>query len=101
MNELYQTVAAGDLKSHTAAVFDMAEKGPVVVMSRSTPKAVMVAANEWNATARLIKDLQEQLKRERRLRVADQRYIERLADPSRGISQDVFDQMLADMGLEE
>ena len=101
MHELYQTVAAGDLKAHTAAVFDMAEKGPVVVMSRATPKAVMVAASEWNATARLIQDLREQLAREKRLRIANERYLKMMADPSRIVSQDELDQMLVDAGLPE
>lgn len=101
MHELYQTIAAGDLKAHTAAVFKMAESGPVVIMSRATPKAVMVAPNEWNSTARLIQDLREQLGRERRLRIANQRYAARLADPSRGVSQEEFEKMLADMGLPE
>jgi len=101
MKELYQTVAAGDLKSRTATVFEMAENGPVVVMSRATPKAVMVTPDEWNATARLIQDLQGQLDRERRLRVANQRYAEQTIDASRGVSQDEFDEMLANMGLSE
>lgn len=101
MYELYQTIPAGDLKAHAATVFEMAEKGPVVIMSRATPKAVMVTPNEWNATARLIQDLQGQLDRERRLRIANQRYLERMDDPSRGVSQEEFDKILADMGLSE
>lgn len=101
MHELYQTIAAGDLKAHTAAAFEMAEKGPVVIMSRATPKAVMVTPDEWDSTARLIQDLRDQLNRERRLRISNQRYAARLADPSRGVSQDEFDSMLNELGLAE
>ena len=101
MHELYQTIPAGDLKAHTAAAFEMMENGPVVVMSRATPKAVMVAPNEWDATARLIKDLREQLGRERRLRISNQRYAGMLADPSFVVSQEEFDKTLADMELSE
>ncbi|MEM7129353.1 MAG: hypothetical protein AAF702_23680 [Chloroflexota bacterium] len=101
MHELYQTLATGDLKSNPAAAFAKTMDGPVVVMSRSTPKVVMVAPNEWNSTARLIHELREQLNRERRLRIANQRYAARLADPSRGVSQEDLDAMVAEMGLPE
>ena len=51
MQELFQTVAVGEMKSHPNATFRMAEKGPVVVMSRSVPKAVVVNPDEWNRIA--------------------------------------------------
>ena len=31
MHELYQTIAAGDLKANTNEAFAMAEKGPVII----------------------------------------------------------------------
>lgn len=55
MHELYQTIAAGDLKSNTNGAFEMAEKGPVVVLSKATPKAVLVAPAEWNRIAKRLK----------------------------------------------
>lgn len=69
MHELYQTIAAGDLKAHSAAAFEMTKNGPVVVMSRATPKAVMVSPEEWNRIA-------EELRRYRLLAEA-RRIIER------------------------
>lgn len=58
MNELYQTIAAGDLKANTNEAFAMAAKGPVVVLSRATPKAVLVAPDEWNRIAKRLKMLE-------------------------------------------
>ena len=58
MNELYQTIAAGDLKANTNEAFAMAEKGPVVVLSRATPKAVLVSPDEWNRIAKRLKMLE-------------------------------------------
>lgn len=62
MHELYQTIAAGELKSNTNAAFEMAEKGPVIILSKATPKAVLVAPDEWNRIAkrlRILEALQE------------------------------------------
>ena len=36
----------------------MAEKGPVIVLSRATPKAVLVAPDEWNRIAARLKMLE-------------------------------------------
>ena len=51
MNQLYQTIGAGDLRTNVNDAFKMAEKGPVVVLSRTQPKAVMVNPDHWNAAA--------------------------------------------------
>jgi len=58
MHELYQTMAAGELKANTNAAFTMAEKGPVIILSRATPKAVLVAPDEWNRIAERLKTLE-------------------------------------------
>lgn len=55
MHELYQTIAAGELKSNTNGAFEMAEKGPVIVLSRATPKAVLISPGEWNRIARRLR----------------------------------------------
>lgn len=65
MHELYQTIAAGDLKANTNEAFAMAENGPVVVLSRATPKAVLVAPDEWNRIARRLKMLEVLLEAQR------------------------------------
>jgi prevent-host-death family protein len=58
MHELYQTISAGDLKSNTNEAFELVEKGPVIVLSRATPKAVLVSPDEWNRIARRLKMLE-------------------------------------------
>jgi prevent-host-death family protein len=58
MNELYRTIAAGDLKANTNEAFAMLEGGPVVVLSKATPKAVLVSVNEWNRIARRLRLLE-------------------------------------------
>ena len=65
MHELYQTIAAGDLKANTNNAFAMAERGPVVVLSRATPKAVLVAPDEWNRIAERLKILEALLEAQR------------------------------------
>ena len=62
MHELYQTIAAGELKANTNEAFAMAEKGPVIILSRATPRAVLVSPDEWNRIAkrlRMLESLQE------------------------------------------
>lgn len=58
MHKLYQTIAAGDLKANTNQAFAMAENGPVVILSRATPKAVLVSPDEWNKIAQRLKILE-------------------------------------------
>ena len=57
MHELYQTFGSGDLKANANIAFEMAEKGPVMILSRTQPKAVMVNPTQWNATARELSKL--------------------------------------------
>lgn len=100
MHQLYQTVPTGAFKQNPAKTFKIAESGPVVVMSRSKPVAVMISPEEWDKTAKQITELQEQLERERRLRLSNQRYATYLADSSHGVDQEQYEQGLANMGLE-
>ena len=58
MHEIYQTYGAGDLKTHTAKAFEMAKKGPVVILSRTQPKGVLVHPDQWNAMAARLKMLE-------------------------------------------
>lgn len=58
MHELYQTYGAGDLKTHTAKAFKLAEKGPVLILSRQQPKGVLVNPDQWNAMAARLKMLE-------------------------------------------
>ena len=61
MHELHQTIAAGELKSNTNEAFEMVKKGPVVILSKATPKAVLVAPDEWNRIAKRLQLLEAQL----------------------------------------
>ena len=66
MNKLYQTIGSGDLKTNVNNAFKLAEQGPVVVLSRTQPKAVMVSPHEWNRIAERL-ELLEQLQEARRI----------------------------------
>lgn len=58
MHELYQTIAAGDLKANTNQAFALAENGPVIVLSKATPKAVLISPDEWNRIAKRLRMLE-------------------------------------------
>lgn len=51
MHKLYETMPASEIKQNTNAAFEKAVNGPVVVLSRTQPKAVIVSPEMWNATA--------------------------------------------------
>lgn len=57
MHELYQNIASGELKDNPAKAYEMAQAAPVVVLSRTQPRAVIVSPEMWNATAREINRL--------------------------------------------
>ena len=59
MYQLYQTISSGDIKTHPNAAFEMAKDEPVVVISKSTPKAVIVSPEQWNKMAAELKRLQQ------------------------------------------
>ena len=58
MHKLYQTVATGEVKDNPAAAFELTANGPVIVMSRATPKVVMVAPEQWNQIAAKLRRLE-------------------------------------------
>lgn len=94
------TRAITDLNREPTAVLNLLNTQPVVLLQRSQPAAVMVLPAEWNATAKLIDDLRAELARERRLRLANQRYAALLKDPSLGVDQADYERGLASAGLE-
>ncbi|HHY55363.1 MAG TPA: type II toxin-antitoxin system Phd/YefM family antitoxin [Chloroflexi bacterium] len=65
MHELHQTIAANELKNNARRAFALAEKGPVVIISRAKPKAVLVAPDEWNRIARRLEILESLLEAQR------------------------------------
>ena len=61
MHEIYQTYPSGDLRTNPSAAFALADKAPLVIMSRATPRAVMVSPELWNATAKRLAYLESLL----------------------------------------
>ncbi|MEM7536702.1 MAG: type II toxin-antitoxin system Phd/YefM family antitoxin [Chloroflexota bacterium] len=59
MYQLYQTISSGDIKTHPNAAFEMAKDDPVVVISKSTPKAVIVSPEYWNKIAAELERLRQ------------------------------------------
>ena len=100
MDQVMRTAPVSDVYKDQAGILSMIESGPIVLMQRSQPAGVFVHTDEWNATARLIDDLREQLDRERRLRLSNQRYAAFLVDPTRGVEQAEYEEGLAAAGLD-
>lgn len=51
MQRLPQTKPFTHLRQHQDEILSMMDKAPVVLMNRSTPRAVLVNPEMWNATA--------------------------------------------------
>jgi PHD/YefM family antitoxin component YafN of YafNO toxin-antitoxin module len=100
MNTLPQIAPMSDIRLHQGETLEKIKNGPLLLVERGVkPAAVLVSPEQWDATDRLIIDLQEQLKRERRLRLSNQRYAARIADPTRGVTQQEFDKHFTEAGL--
>jgi PHD/YefM family antitoxin component YafN of YafNO toxin-antitoxin module len=54
-----QTVSMNDIKNHTAAVTKKFTAGPVVLMNRATPQAVLVSPQQWNALLDSLEEMQD------------------------------------------
>jgi len=51
MQKQYETISSRELRSNPASAMQKAEVEPVVILSGSTPRAVMVSFEQWNTTA--------------------------------------------------
>ena len=58
MQTVHQTIADGDLRAKPAEAFAMLAEGPVVVLGKAEPKAVLVSVDEWNRIARRLRMLE-------------------------------------------
>jgi prevent-host-death family protein len=58
MQTVHQTIAADDLRAKPTEAFAMLAEGPVVVLGRAEPKAVLVSVDEWNRIAKRLKMLE-------------------------------------------
>jgi len=61
MQLIPQTASMYELKNHTRDVVAKFKAGPVLLMNRSTPQAVLVSPEEWNRTAKRLTDLEFEL----------------------------------------
>lgn len=89
MNAIPQMMATGDLKHSPAAAFELAKAGPVVVMNRTTPAAVIVNPEQWNAIAQRLAFFE-------RSALADERAAS--TDPNDYVTGEELDRMFAKMG---
>ena len=69
MQTLQQTAPISDMRKDQESVLSMMENGPVLLMARSRPKAVIVDPGEWNRIAQRLQFLEQ----ERRSRIAAQK----------------------------
>ncbi len=58
MNQLYPTFPSGELRSSAHRAFEMSDNGPVVIMNRATPRAIMISPEMWNQTAARLSELE-------------------------------------------
>ena len=66
MHTLYQTRSVADLKANANTILKQSQSGPVVILSRATPKAVLVSPDLWNETTGRLTDLERILDSARR-----------------------------------
>jgi PHD/YefM family antitoxin component YafN of YafNO toxin-antitoxin module len=99
MQRVPQVKPISNMARDHKTLLQLISKGPVYLTQRSQPVAVMVSANQWDETAKLIEDLQAQLGIERRLRISNQRFAEAQADSSLWVSPEEYEQGLQKAGL--
>jgi len=95
-----QVEPISNLRREHNAVLSKLEKGPVFLSQHGALTAALVSIELWNETAQTIQDLKAQLAAERRLRITNQIYAGIQADPSKLISQEEYERMLAEAGLD-
>lgn len=59
LNRIPQTASMQDIKNRTAAVTKKFIDGPVLLMNRATPQAVIVSTEQWNAIVNRFEEMQD------------------------------------------
>jgi len=59
LDRVPQTASMNDMKNQTAKVTKMFASGPVVLMNRATPQAVMVSPKQWNELLDKVEEMQD------------------------------------------
>jgi len=78
-----QTASMQDIKNRTGEVTDHLTKGPVLLMNRATPQAVIVSTEQWNAIVNRFEEMQDAIiTLQAELAIATgQSEVETIADP--------------------
>jgi PHD/YefM family antitoxin component YafN of YafNO toxin-antitoxin module len=59
LSRIPQTASMQDIKNRTAAVTKKFVKGPVMLMNRATPQAIIISPAQWNAIVDRLEEMQE------------------------------------------
>jgi PHD/YefM family antitoxin component YafN of YafNO toxin-antitoxin module len=59
LSRIPQTASMQDIKNRTGAVTKKFVKGPVMLMSRATPQAVIISPAQWNAMVDKFEEMQD------------------------------------------
>ncbi len=59
LTRIPQTASMQDIKNRTAAVTEKFVNGPVLLMNRATPQAVLVSTEQWNAIVNRLEEMQD------------------------------------------
>jgi PHD/YefM family antitoxin component YafN of YafNO toxin-antitoxin module len=61
LSRILQTASMQDIKNRTGAVTKKFVRGPVLLMNRATPQAVLIAPAQWNAIVDRLEEMEEAL----------------------------------------
>ena len=73
MELLTETDTISSLKNKQSAVLSKVKKSPVLLLQNSKPLVVLVSPEEWNRTAKRLKDLEHEDQIRRRIQAAQGR----------------------------
>lgn len=59
LTRIPQTASMQDIKNRTGEVTEHLAKGPVLLMNRATPQAVIVSTEQWNAIVDRMEEMQD------------------------------------------
>lgn len=58
MQTMPQVVPVSELRNHHREVFDLLDKGPIILAQRSKAAAVLVSVEEWDRQAKRLQELE-------------------------------------------
>jgi prevent-host-death family protein len=94
------TITGEDARNHWGEMMDTALMGGRVVIKRhDKPRAVLIGHAQWEEIEQQLAEL-AQLRRRYRLERAKQALAARIKDPSQGVTQEEYERLLAEAGLQ-